>query len=182
MTTWIRFEQILSAWRYLPEDERPQGRQSPFRAVNRFIATLAHNFQSRYQASQRLDIDEQCIPFKGRHSSRCYNSSKPCKFHLKVFALNDSETGYMLNCYLYEGASDIRPAGVCASLNPIIVLLQQTNIYANKGHILATVNWYTSVPLLTYVWKTFRMHFVGTCRAIRKEIPRDKMFPVTMEQ
>ena len=100
LMTWIRFEQILSAWRYLPEDERPQGRQSPFRAVNRFIATLAHNFQSRYHARQRLDIDEQCIPFKGRHSSRCYNSAKPCKFHLKYTRIIEVYAVWIVECGL----------------------------------------------------------------------------------
>jgi hypothetical protein len=49
----------------------------------------------RYQwEEQPLSIDEATIMWCGRHACRCYNPLKPHPFHLKMFSLNCSDTGY----------------------------------------------------------------------------------------
>lgn len=55
-----------------------------FYLVTPFVTALAANCRSCYRPMQHLCIDEQCIPFKGRHVARQYNPQKPNKFHLKV--------------------------------------------------------------------------------------------------
>ena len=129
-----------------------------------------------WNCHQRIDIDEQTIPWKGRHKYRCYNPKKPDKFHLKLFALNDSETGYMSNFYPYEGKNEQRPPGVTATLYPLVKLLDHDQ-YKNQGHLLATDNWYTTMEALIFVKKTIGADYVGTVKANKKSLPKEAIFP-----
>ena len=182
LITKARFNQILRAWRY--EDEsgltgeqiNRNVKQSPFWYVKGFVDSLRDRFQKMYKLGQNVDIDEQCIPWKGRHISRCYNPNKPEKWHFKCFALNCSLTGYMINVYLYEGSAENRPMNVPATLYPIQKLFEPIGNYYDKGHIVATDNWYTSKQALLFVRDTLRNHYVGTCKANKKDIPKDGLF------
>ncbi len=102
-----------------------------------------------------------------------YNASKPEKWHFKIFALNDSAAGYMSNFYLYHGKEEDRPPEIAATMYPITQLL--TKNYHHKNHILYTDNWYTSIPVLTYV-RSKGCHLVGTIKANKKGLPRDAIF------
>ena len=126
-------------------------------------------FRDNMSAGQFLDIDEQCIPWKGRHKCRCYNKSKPVKRHFKVFSLNDSRTGYQLGFYLYRGKAEQRPANVSATTFPAEKLLEN-EIYHQKNHVMTADNWFSS---LQFVARCMRigMHFVGTVQQKRKGIP-----------
>eukprot|EP01041_Mallomonas_annulata_P012275 gene12275-25802_t len=135
LMTKKRFNLIQRAWHfenewlYPPEVLRQHKASTPFWHARRFVALMAESFQSWYQCGQRVDIDEQCIPWKGRHKSRCYNSNKPEKFHFKCYALNDADMGYMHNVYLYEGKAENRPDDIAATLHPIKKLFQPRNLY-----------------------------------------------------
>jgi hypothetical protein len=125
-------------------------------------------FQHYYECGHCLSVDEMCIFFKGRHCCRCYNPQKPHKWHLKAFCLNDADTGYLSNFFMYRGKDEQRPAGVSASEYPVRRLTEPTK-YHGKGHVLCTDNWYTSVGLAKFVYDAPRcMHFVGTVKVNRK--------------
>lgn len=91
---------ILRAWHYTDytglsaEEIKAFKAEDPFWAVRAFTEALAERCQSVYNPTMMLDIDEQTIPWKGRHKCCCYNPKKPEKWHFKVFSLNDSITGY----------------------------------------------------------------------------------------
>ena len=110
-----RFNNILRSWHYEDYLAFTEGqlnafrKEDPFWAVKKFVTALATLFVEVYNPSQRVDIDEQCVPWKGRHTCRCYNPSKPEKWHFKIFALNDATSGYMCNFYLNQGKSERRP-------------------------------------------------------------------------
>jgi len=181
--TKARFNQILRAWRY--EDESGltaeqialNVKESPFWYVKNFVEALRNKFQAMYTLGQKVDIDVQCIPWKGRHIARCYNPKKPEKWHCKCYALNDSSTGYMHNVYLYEGSAENRPNDVPATLHPIHKLFQPIEKYYKKNHVVATDNWYTSLAVLKYVRDDLCNDFVGTCKISKKGIPKDGIFP-----
>ena len=82
----------------------------------------------------------------------------------------------MINVYLYEGSAENRPINVPATLYPIQKLFEPIENYYDKGHIVATDNWYTSKQALLFVRDTLRNHFVGTCKANKKNIPKDGLF------
>jgi hypothetical protein len=104
-----RFEQILRNLHTvdtaaLSETELAvKKNENPFFQVEDFLNALAKRFQSLYDLGQLIDIDEMCITFKGRHIARCYNGSKPNKFHFKAFCLNDARTGYLCIFFMYKG-------------------------------------------------------------------------------
>jgi hypothetical protein len=97
--TYNRFETILKAWHYedyglyTAEEIKENKKNDPFWPVAALERDLNELFHNNMKPGQCLDIDEQCIPWKGRHKCRCYNKSKPIKRHFKVFSLNDSRTG-----------------------------------------------------------------------------------------
>ena len=77
-----RFEQILHAWHYTDysdytdEEIKANKAADPFWAVRAFTKALAEQCQRIYNPPMMLGIDEQTIPWKGRHKCRCYNPKK----------------------------------------------------------------------------------------------------------
>jgi hypothetical protein len=155
-----------------PTERTNRNMEDPFWTVQSFINKLASNYMRYYQCGELIDIDEMCIPFQGRHRCICYNPSKPEKWHLKAFCLNDTDTGYLSNFYLYGGRDEDRPDHISASLHPIMKLTSNED-YRNKNHNIATDNWYTSINAATYV-KSIGMDFVGTVRLNRHGLPKNK--------
>jgi len=108
MSKW-RFQMILQNWHWIDTSQftaaerKVKNKEKPFWAVDGFISLLSENFSNCYSCGQFLDVDEQCFPFKGRHRCRCYNPSKPHKWHFKAFALNCALTGYQFKHFMYEG-------------------------------------------------------------------------------
>ena len=78
-------------------------KDDPFWRVTPFVEHVSQMYQRYFACDQNFDIDEMCIGFKGRHVARCYNPSKPEKWHLKAFCLNDSASGYLHRFYMYQG-------------------------------------------------------------------------------
>eukprot|EP01035_Chromulina_nebulosa_P032202 gene32202-42990_t len=170
-----KFEMILRAWHYVDygqytaEEIKENKKNDPFWPVAALERDLNELYQKRMKPGQCLDIDEQCIPWKGRHKCRCYNKSKPIKRHFKVFSLNDSRTGYQHGFYLYRGKQENRPNTVSATAYPAERLLANTD-YHDKNHILFTDNWFTSFQQLESCMRR-GIHMIGTVRQKRKGIP-----------
>jgi Transposase IS4 len=127
--TLQRFNSILRAWHWedysktTDADRKVLKKKDPFWIVQSFAVHLSAAFAKAFFCHQFIDIDEQSVPWKGRHKCRCYNPAKPAKFHFKIFALNDSLTRYQPGFYLYGGASEQRPAQWPATVWPIVKLL-----------------------------------------------------------
>ena len=114
-----RFEQMLHAWHY--EDYCKYTAQEIGHCFNKDITD---RFRALYTPDQCMDIDEGCIPFKGRHKCRCFNKDKPHnKRHLKLYCVNDSVTKYLWDYKAYRGKAEQRPHGVSATAWPVIQLL-----------------------------------------------------------
>lgn len=103
-----------------PNDRAERNKVDGFWALGDFIEVLVQNWQRYYDCGQLLNIDEMCIFFKGRHRCRCYNPSKPNKWHLKAYCLNDPTNGYGL----YRGSSEVRPPGVSSTVWPVKYLTE----------------------------------------------------------
>ena len=170
-----RFETILKAWHYVNYGEysadeiKEKKAADPFWPVSDMEKDLNERFQFMMNPGQFVDIDEQCIPWKGRHKCRCYNKSKPVKRHFKVFSLNDSRNGFQLGFYIYRGIAEERPDDVAATAYPAKRLLAREK-YHHKNHILVTDNWFTSFMQLTYCI-LYGVHMIGTFLSNRKGVP-----------
>ena len=104
-----RFEMLKSALHvvnpaeFTSQELKEKQKDDPFWRVAPFTEHLSAMYRRYFLCDQNIDIDEMCIGFKGRHIARCYNPSKPEKWHLKAFCLNDSTTGYLHRFYMYQG-------------------------------------------------------------------------------
>ena len=88
-----RFDSILHYWRFLDislysnEELNELKKADPFWAVTEYCNLLSDQFEGLWSPSQFLDIDEQTIPFKGRHKCRCYGTQ-------------NGKTGRQYVCYI----------------------------------------------------------------------------------
>ena len=85
----------------------------------------------------------------------------------------------MTHADLYEGSGEYKStySNVPPTLYPLRKLFQPIKSYYDKGNIIATDNWYTSKEALEFIRDTLRNDFVGTCKANKKGIPNDGLFP-----
>jgi hypothetical protein len=170
-----RFEQLCRAWHckdqtvYSAAELKIFKAADPFWAVKDFVTELSRNYENMWTPGQLFDIDEQTIPWKGRHKCRTYNPNKPEKWHFKVLSLNCSITGYQCAFYLYQGKSEQRPPTISATAYPSYVLLQNAK-YHNKGYILFTDNWFTSLQQLQ-ICQQRGIEMVGTIKKGRTGLP-----------
>lgn len=170
-----RFEQLLHAWhyedysQYTAQEIIHHKKDDPFWPVTAFCSDIRARFRALYTPGQTIDVDEACIPFKGRHKCRCYNKDKPNKRHFKLYEVNDSKTKYTWDFREYRGKAEQRPVGVSATAWPVIQLLSH-DIFKFLNYVLATDNWYTSFEILMFCIK-MGMHYLGTIQVKRKGVP-----------
>ena len=65
-----------------------------------------------------MSFDEGCCPFKGRPKFKCYNSSKPNKWHIKIFEVSDARTSYVVGLDIYTGKNSTECAKIAKALDP----------------------------------------------------------------
>ena len=75
----------------------------PLFKVRPFMDMVQKNFKRCYKPGRDLSFDEGCCPFKGHLKFRCYNPRKPAKFHIKMFEVSVSKTGYVIGVDVYTG-------------------------------------------------------------------------------
>ena len=174
----LEFESILTAlnfcehWALTDEEFYRRNREDgPFWQVKELVARCNSNSQAYFRCGHRISIDEGVIPFKGKHCGRCFNPKKPFKYHLKKFMCNDSETGYCYRFYFYDGAGEVRPAGMPASAWPVVKLLSECTCLHDKNHLVATDNWFTSPTTSTWL-QQHGFICVGTCKANRLHVEK----------
>ena len=146
-------------------------RQDPFWQIQEFLSKLVINFKKYFKVGQYFDIDEMCIYFKGRHICRCYNPSKPEKWHFKSFCLNDAVTGYLWDFFLYRGAKERRPAGIPATAWPVFKLTSDVELW-HLNHICCIDNWFNQISVCVELKKNRGIHVDGTVRTNRKGLPK----------
>lgn len=111
------------------------------------------------------------IPFRGRLNFRQYIPGKRYKYDVKFFKLCDP-VGHMYSLRIYAGKNTPERE------NTEDLVMRLMAPYLNKGQLLVTDNFYTSVPLAERLLRK-RTYLLGTVRANQKNIPKIgiKCFP-----
>ena len=167
--TLDRFNSILLYLHYVDmtgiskEEEKERNQDDPFWKVDQFTKDIEIKCKMFYQLPQFMSIDEMCILFTGRHLARQYNPSKPSPYHLKIFCLNDSKTGYLYSFYPYRGTREKIPNNISASNYPAYILTEDNELHGHN-HVLITDNWFTSEESLKLM-KERDIYQIGTMRA-----------------
>ena len=160
-----------------PAEREAKNKEDGFWTIAKLFDDLKKNYQFYYAPHRHMAVDEMCVFFKGRHRCRCYNPSKPNKWHFKIYALCDSCTGYLWNWDLYRGKDERREAGLSASEWPVWQLSEPEELHG-RGHMFFHDNWFTSLPLaLRMVQAPRGITTVGTIRTNRRHLPRAIVFP-----
>ena len=101
-----RFQSIL--WNFHVNDDSlnphcTHPRHDPLCKIRPFVEMCERNFLYAYKPSKSLSFDEACCPFKGRLHFKVYNPQKPNRFHIKLFQISESTSGYILGFHVYTG-------------------------------------------------------------------------------
>lgn len=118
--------------------------------VRPLIRMMNQKFESEYQPSSHLAVDESMILFKGRSTLKQYMPMKPkIKRGFKVWCLADSDTGYLCRFQLYEGKSEDRPKN--RTLGEHVVLSLSEGIVPPGSQIFLTTSSALQVCFSSYV-------------------------------
>lgn len=114
---------------------------------------------------EHMAVDEQIIPTKARSTLKQYNPKKPHKWGYKVFVLSGvSGFSYDFDFYCGTTVLENNQPDLGASSNVVVKLSE--SIPKNLNYKLFFDNWFTSIPLLTYLTKNGILP-LGTVRANR---------------
>lgn len=116
-----------------------------------------------------VTIDEQLVGFRGRCSFVQYMPSKPAKYGLKIFWMCESTSGYALDGLVYVGRQPGEPPHKNLGFEVVQTLVRSIH---NSGLNLTIDNFFTSVPLATYLLDK-NITVVGTLRQNKRDIPKE---------
>jgi len=93
----------------------------------------------------KLSIDEQMVPYFGRHSCKKYMKGKPKRFGFKVWCLCSSQ-GYLFNSIPYVGKDEAKDKEMGLGAG---VVLQLLNVVENpQEHEIYFYNFFTCHKLM----------------------------------
>ena len=129
-----------------------------------------------WDAGKDVTIDEGMILYKGRAVPYVqYMPAKPIKHGLKVFMICCASSSILLGFEIYTakegGLVDGSALKVCERLIIAAVLAAQ------RGHVLFTDNWYTTIRLAMHLFAVFGWLFTGTLTPTDKKQRADSNFP-----
>ncbi|KAK7904676.1 hypothetical protein WMY93_017283 [Mugilogobius chulae] len=159
-----RWEAIKKALHFNDNEAIPAGSPDPLYKIRPLVDHLTSKLQS-IPMSEKLAVDEQIVPFKGKNKNKQYLPAKPKKWGYKILILASSE-GIPHNFEIYTGRIEQPPelADIGASGNVVLRLAQP--IPNLQNHKLFFDNWFTSVPLVLTLAQD-GIHSAGTVRSNR---------------
>ncbi|CAG2239267.1 UBP15 [Mytilus edulis] len=171
-----RFMQIM---RYLhftdPHQRVPQRGEPNYDStykVRYFMDALNQQMRDQYIPKRNVSIDECMIPYKGRVALKQYMPAKPTKWGIKLWALAESDTGYMSFCKIYQGKTDRTHVGLASTV--VISCLEGANL-SRQGYHVYMDNYFSSPELFTNLFENLDTGACGTVRQNRRGLPQDLM-------
>lgn len=123
-----------------------------------------------FDVDEVLSVDEQIVPFMGRHVDKQFIKEKPYPWGLKVFIIC-GKNGLPYDFFIYQGSTtelsptNLKKYGFCAS-----VVLHLVNRLDRRGHQLYCDNYFTTYQLLETL-KDKQLNVAGTIRVNRFSNP-----------
>uniref|UniRef100_A0A1B0C8C5 PiggyBac transposable element-derived protein domain-containing protein n=1 Tax=Lutzomyia longipalpis TaxID=7200 RepID=A0A1B0C8C5_LUTLO len=164
-----RFKNILRFLRFdnctARKTSKPKDKLAPIREVWEIFDCLLAKY---YIPGENLTIDEQLVDYRGKCPFKQHMPSKPGKYGLKIFWLNDASTGYPLKSLPYLGKNaDQRAKNVGAN-----TVLQLAEIYFGTNRNITVDNFFTSLDLAKCL-KENGLTICGTVRMNKTFIPEE---------
>lgn len=169
--SYKRFLFLLRCLRFDDKSTRNERKQTDKLApIRSMLDSFVKNCKNSYSMSEYVTIDEMLHPFRGRCNFVQNISSKPARYGLRCFAMCDAKTFYTSNLEIYCGKQPSGP--FCVSNSPTNIVKRLTEPIKGSNRNLTTDNWYTSLPLATYLLKK-KITLLGTMHRNKPEIPSE---------
>ncbi|XP_049945813.1 piggyBac transposable element-derived protein 4-like [Schistocerca serialis cubense] len=166
----LRFTQILSCLHLVDNSNQKKPGEDGFHPLYK-VLPYYNNLKERciqaYRPSEKVTIDEGICPFRGRVSFRVYMQNKPHKYGLKVYAVAEASSGYVVNFEVYAGKHIVDN-----SSSAVILRLLSDSSLLNKGHTVYLDRFYSSPELFQQLAEK-GTGAVGTVNKSRKGLPKD---------
>ena len=114
-----------------------------------------------------LTVDEQLVTFRGRCPFREYMLSKPRKYGIKIWAICDSTSHYVLKIDVYKGRKLGEPRKTNLGSKLVLKLSEPFN---KSGRNIACDNFFTNLELGRKLLMQ-NLTIVGTIQKNRSELP-----------
>ena len=170
-----RFFQIMRYLHFSNCQQEPQQgdpNYSVLYKISTFMSMVNEKMVALYVPKRQVAVDEMMVPFKVRLSFKQYMPAKPTKWGIKMWALAESDTGYVSFCKIYSGRTEV--AGQGLSSRVVKTCLEQANI-SNQGYHVYMDNFFSSPQLFTDLFHNFNTGACGTVRLNRRDLPRNIM-------
>jgi DNA excision repair protein ERCC-6 len=143
--------------------------------IRAYVEMLNARFAKYGVFSHNLSIDEQMIPYFGRHSCKMYMKGKPVRFGFKAWCLCSSD-GYLFQFMPYTGRDENYDADLGLGASVVMSLLR---VVSNpEQHAIYFDNFFTSHKLMIKLHQS-HFHATGTVREprlIASELENSKSF------
>ncbi|KAG8335548.1 zinc finger protein [Homalodisca vitripennis] len=180
MFTRNRFEVLLSCFHMVDNTRLPKSNEPNYDPSQKFQPIIDHcnqTFPHFYVPHEQLSIDESIIGTKCQTKMMQYLPNKHHnRWGIKLWVLCDSVTNYCLSFYCYKGKSanpqeqnEVKEKGLA---HVVVSKLLAIGNYLGKGFHLFTDNFYTSVPLMDWLYKN-KTFMTGTVKRDRKHLPNE---------
>ena len=163
---------------HISDDTANQQGHDPLAKLRDFVDMIDQNFLFAHRPSQSLSFDEACCPLKGQLCLWVYNPMKPNRFHVKLFQISESQSGYILGYDVYTGkdtsciSSQSNPLNLeCGKTTKTVLGLLEKCKILDKGHNIYMDNYYTSPELVEELYY-HQTYCYGTVKMNRKDMPK----------
>ena len=148
----------------------------PLFKVTPALNLIIKGLRKVWSAGQRITIDESMIKYCGRSVTFVqYMPAKPIKHGIKVFCVCCAESGVLLGFEVYCGKENVGLDNTAIAV--VERLIEDADLTGQKGRILFTDNWYTSVKLVKRLFEKYRWTFCGTIVPTPKKSRTDSDIP-----
>lgn len=131
-------------------------------AIRNLFDGFVDNCLMHYVPSEYLTIDEMLLSFRGRCAFRVYIPNKPAKYGIKIYAIVDAKTFYILKLEVYAGKQPTGPFQLSNKSFDVVDRLVQPVTMTCRN--LSFDNWFTGYPLMIHLLKEHKLTSVGTVR------------------
>lgn len=148
-------------------------RENKAAAISDVFLMLNRNLSKCYVAGENVTVDEQLFPFRGRTKFTQYIPSKPARYGVKVWWLNDSMSGYPLKGQIYTG---LAPNGQRdTNQGERVVKDLCCGLIGGSGRNVTCDNFFTSLDLAKSLMNDHNLSILGTVNKKRRFIPKEMM-------
>lgn len=164
--SYNRCTTILRCWHFTEVDIGAIGAQRTHK-IDPLIHKVVDNFRSLYLPGDVIVVDESMVKFHGKLIIRTYNPAKTDRYGMKIYKAC-TVNSYTWSYQIYSGVS-VQLEGLD---KPGSTVVQLTEPLLNDGRLIVADNYYTSVPLATYL-KEHKTDLCGTLRKNKRYLPED---------